>query len=615
MPLPKGQVVNKRYRIVRLLREDSAGAIYRAWDIDLNRPCALQEQLVNTYSANQGFNRYASQLFKLRHPNLPRVTDHFLLPGQGQYLVMDYIEGEDLDYRVARTGGPLPEPQVLTWLTQICNALIYLHSQVPAIVHRDIRPANIQVTPQGRAMLVNFGVPRFYHTTPGGDDPGPPMVIPGYSPPEQYTRGTTDAQSEVYSLGATAFHLITARRPLESVQRTVGAHLPDPRTLNPSLTLRTVRAVTQALSLQPGDRFSSVEEFRDALLTTKPLDVGGMVGSFPQSAPLPPRSAPTETASDDQAGAAQVVQAEIELPRDRNAGERQDDKQYPDNFWERLKSHRMMVATVVSILSCFGCVLILLLLPSITPDPWAFLRKPASASIVEGTVLHHFEGGDYRYLNPGDAVPFGEGSIVLFETGLAEIDLPGNYRLITVGSAVRPSSIEFFQSGVPGETSQTILRLISGSLFLLADRNVDDSILLTVQTPVGFVNISGSIMGNRFNPEAMIFEVDCVEGVCNLEGDTPPLLSLLSGQRGWVDQSGKPNGPFALQLDLYSGYPLADFIPAHLQPGVPAIPTGSPAPPQPEGSPTKAPPLIPQLPGSLPTLDLPPIEIPPPSRP
>ena len=110
----------------------------------------MKENLDVSPRAQRQFMREAKMLRTLKHPNLPLVTDYFVVPEQGQYLVMDYVEGEDLFTKLENARAPLPETQVLSWIEQICDALTYLHSQSPPIIHRDIKPANIRITPDGR---------------------------------------------------------------------------------------------------------------------------------------------------------------------------------------------------------------------------------------------------------------------------------------------------------------------------------------------------------------------------------------------------------------------------------------------------------------------------------
>ncbi|MFC2046573.1 serine/threonine-protein kinase, partial [Chloroflexota bacterium] len=187
MPLNIGQVLQDRYRIDALLGQGGMGAVYRGTDLRFNTPVAIKENQLITPESQKQFAREAGLLHRLRHPNLPRVTDHFFIPGQGQYLVMDYIEGEDLNQVLARL-GPVPQSQALEWIGQVLEALEYLHSE--GIIHRDAKPANVKITPKGQVFLVDFGLAKVYdplrRTTTGARG-----VTPGYAPPEQYGRGRT----------------------------------------------------------------------------------------------------------------------------------------------------------------------------------------------------------------------------------------------------------------------------------------------------------------------------------------------------------------------------------------------------------------------------------------
>jgi Tol biopolymer transport system component len=264
MPLTPGQILNARYRIVSLLGQGGFGAVYRAWDLHLKAPCAVKENLDTTREAQQQFEREAIMLAKLHHTSLPRVIDHFSLPDQGQYLVMDFIEGDNLEEILLQNASPLPEDLVMDWLQQICSALNYLHAQQPPIIHRDIKPANIKITPQGKAYLVDFGIAKIFdphlRTTVGAR-----AVTPGYSPPEQYGFGKTDPRSDIYALGATLYKALTGQDPPESVQRTIGAPLPAPRLLNQALKPRTEAIILKAMDTTPTHRFQSAAELIAAL--------------------------------------------------------------------------------------------------------------------------------------------------------------------------------------------------------------------------------------------------------------------------------------------------------------------------------------------------------------
>jgi formylglycine-generating enzyme required for sulfatase activity len=293
MPLSPGQILNNRYRIVKLLGQGGYGAVYKAWHLDLNIVCALKENLDTSPEAQRQFAREATLLATLRHPNLPRVIDHFTIPGQGQYLAMDFVEGEDLQAMLDSAGGPLPESQVLPWINQVCEALSYMHTQSPPVIHRDIKPANIKITPQGQAMLVDFGIAKVYDaklkTTLGAR-----AVTPGYSPQEQYGQGKTDPRSDIYSLGATLYTLLTGQVPTESVQRTLGASLPSPRTLNPAVSSPLEDAILRALAVQPGDRYQSMAQFAAALQTPQviPTPANPPPGPVAVPYPLTPRRIP-----------------------------------------------------------------------------------------------------------------------------------------------------------------------------------------------------------------------------------------------------------------------------------------------------------------------------------
>ena len=290
MPLNAGQVIKNRYRIVRLLGQGGFGAVYRVWDLNLTRPCALKENLETSPQAQQQFQHEAFMLSGLSHPNLPRVTDYFAIPGQGQYLVMDFVEGEDLQDILDHRRGLLPESQVLPWIVQVCDALVYLHAQSPPIIHRDIKPKNIILTPAGKAMLVDFGIAKLYDahrkTTLGAR-----AVTPGFSPQEQYGSGLTDARSDVYALGATLYTLLTGQEPVESVQRTSTPLVP-PRALNPQVSPGMESVILKAMEPAPAQRFQNMSEFKNALggvTATVSVANPAMLEAYTDAAPVIPQ--------------------------------------------------------------------------------------------------------------------------------------------------------------------------------------------------------------------------------------------------------------------------------------------------------------------------------------
>jgi serine/threonine protein kinase len=269
MPLSPGQLINNRYRITKLLGQGGFGAVYRAWDLNIEASCALKENLDNSPEIKEQFRREAVILANLQHANLPRVRDHFDIPGQGQYLVMDFVMGDDLQGILDSEGSPLSESRVLPWIDQVCDALTYLHEQTPPVIHRDIKPANIKITPPGKVMLVDFGIAKVYDpnmkTTVGAR-----AITRGYSPIEQYGRGTTDARSDVYALGATLYTLLTGQEPPESIQINLGAELIPPRSLNPLISPNTELVIRKAMQITPNNRYLNASVMKASLHPISP---------------------------------------------------------------------------------------------------------------------------------------------------------------------------------------------------------------------------------------------------------------------------------------------------------------------------------------------------------
>ncbi len=296
-----GQELVNRYRIVRLLGQGGFGAVYRAWDKNLGRPCAIKENTSAAADALAQFEQEARLLANLSHPNLARVTDYFVLPGQGQYLVMDYIDGQDLDDMLknasagtdptsvssgaAGAQAALPQERVLGWLIEICDALEYLHNQSPPVVHRDIKPGNIRITPLGRPVLVDFGISKLYdpqlRTSPGARG-----ITMGYSPPEQYGLGGTEPRSDLYALGATAYHLLTGVKPPESVLVLTNRTNPPAlaHQVNPLVSPQVSAVVAQAMAMEPAMRQSSALVLRAQLVSA--LNAVQARGAAPVGVPI-----------------------------------------------------------------------------------------------------------------------------------------------------------------------------------------------------------------------------------------------------------------------------------------------------------------------------------------
>ena len=275
--LMTGAVLQSRYSILRLLGQGGMSSVYQAEDLRLGgRLCAIKENVPAPGSSpqqlaqlRQQFQVEASILASLNHANLPKVWDYFT-EGNKEYLVMEFVEGEDLESVLHRIGGSLPEGQVVQWARQVLDALTYLHSQQPfPILHRDIKPANIILTPQNQVKLVDFGlVKRLDLSNPQTATVMRGMGTPEYTPLEQYsTSGHTDARSDLYAVGATLYHLLTGVLPPSAPQRLGDSSSLGPiRQYNPSISPSVEQTVMQAMALKSNHRFGSAEEMRAALV-------------------------------------------------------------------------------------------------------------------------------------------------------------------------------------------------------------------------------------------------------------------------------------------------------------------------------------------------------------
>jgi serine/threonine protein kinase len=258
--LPEGHLLDGRYRVRKVLGAGGMGRVYLANDTRLaNRPVAAKEMILGEGIAEkkaiEDFTREATVLARLSHQGIPTLIDHFAEGGR-HYLVMEFVAGGDLDKIVQEAGGKLPEERVLRWARQILSVLEFLHSQTPPIIYRDLKPGNIMIDKDGRAMLIDFGIARFL---PKG---GKATMIgsPGYAPPEQYV-GRVEARSDLYSLAASMHHLLTGRDP--TVEPPFS--FPPVRDLAPEVSRATAAAVDKALSHDLEHRFSSARAMLQAL--------------------------------------------------------------------------------------------------------------------------------------------------------------------------------------------------------------------------------------------------------------------------------------------------------------------------------------------------------------
>ena len=276
LPLKSGEILRSRYVIKRTIGQGGMGSIYLAEDLRLKgRVCALKEvehdrSLSRSLrkEAQEQFKQEATILARLDHPNLPKVSDFFSI-GDRDYLVMDYVPGDDLRTLMIKAKHQekfLNEKEVRLWANQLADALIYLHNQDPPILHRDIKPSNLKVTPSGLLKLVDFGLVKIM--APGEMTI---TIIQGqgtalYTPLEQYGGDSThtDIRSDIYSFGATLYHLLTNTPPSDARERFIHPEvLKPPREINPAVSAQMERAIMWAMNLHPDERPQTMAQLKD----------------------------------------------------------------------------------------------------------------------------------------------------------------------------------------------------------------------------------------------------------------------------------------------------------------------------------------------------------------
>jgi hypothetical protein len=263
-PLAAGVILQNRYRVGRLLGGGGMGMVYLAHDQRLsNRPCAIKEMVdhfidpAQRLEANEYFAREADTLAQLKHPAIPAITDRFD-DANRHYLVMEYVEGRNLEEELAANGGePLSEGLAIDIARQLCDVLAYLHGFAPPIVYRDMKPSNVMLTPKGRAVLIDFGIARLFK----GARKGTMIGTLGFAPPEQY-QGQVDPRSDIYSLGATLHYTLSGRDP----EKYPPFSFPPMRSLRPEISSNLAAAIDSALAYKVEERPVSIQAFRDLML-------------------------------------------------------------------------------------------------------------------------------------------------------------------------------------------------------------------------------------------------------------------------------------------------------------------------------------------------------------
>jgi serine/threonine-protein kinase len=269
--LAPGTLLVDRYKIVKRIGGGGMGSVYLAEDQNLaNRPVAVKEMIEMFADENarskaiEDFKREAELLARLDHPSIPTIYQYFFDTHRGRYyLVMKHIDGGDLAARQRASGGKVDELTVTKWGIDACDVLDYIHSQIPPIIYRDLKPANLMIDGRtNRVMLVDFGIARFVAPTQKGVTAIGTM---GYAPPELFA-GNVEARSDIYSLGATMFHLLTGHDPQDNPLLIFDfAKNPKPRQLNPAITPEMEELICRAVEHKPENRFPSAKAFGQEL--------------------------------------------------------------------------------------------------------------------------------------------------------------------------------------------------------------------------------------------------------------------------------------------------------------------------------------------------------------
>ncbi len=269
--LAQGRVLQSRYEVLGILGLGGMSAVYQGRDKrfpNVIKLCAIKEMKSHSLDpqmrsvAIQNFEREADILATLSHPSIPKVYDYFSEEARS-YLVMEFIEGRDLEAIINDTPGFLPQEQVLDWAIQLCDVLAFLHEHTPSIIFRDMKPSNVMLDKHGRLRLIDFGIAKNFQ--PG--QKGTMIGTEGYSPPEQY-RGVADQRTDIYALGATLHHLLSKQDP--RVEPPFSFNERPITTANPTVSPEFAQIIMRALEYEPERRIISAEEMIRSLITLRP---------------------------------------------------------------------------------------------------------------------------------------------------------------------------------------------------------------------------------------------------------------------------------------------------------------------------------------------------------
>ena len=269
-------LIQNRYLIVHLIGKGGMGEVYLAVDQRLGSAVALKRTFFSDDALlGNAFEREARTLARLRHPVLPKVSDHFNDEGT-QYLVMEHISGEDISKRLESMNKPFPLSWVLFWADQLLDSLTYLHTHEPPIIHRDIKPQNLKLTDENHIVLLDFGLSKnstgeTRAVTTGGGGSSIVGYTPHYAPMEQIRGTGTDARSDLYSLAATLYQILTGSVPPDALTRADSLinGLPDPVTpisdINKEVSKGISDVIIKAMAISQEQRYKTAREMQKAL--------------------------------------------------------------------------------------------------------------------------------------------------------------------------------------------------------------------------------------------------------------------------------------------------------------------------------------------------------------
>src|SRR5207302_5574215 len=311
MALPIGEILDRKFKIVQVLGEGGMGTVYKVELLD--RPgnyCAVKELLINPTTSEEErktaierFNKEIDLLFGLKHPRIPSFMLSFQERGN-YYFVMEFVPGQSLDKMLEENKGPLNEEDVIKWMMQVCEALAYIHSRNPPIILRDLKPGNVMVAPGGDVQLIDFGIARRFDPNKRTNTENLGTI--SYASPEHLGSLTapgqrrsaqnpgklvqTDARSDIYSLGATMYDLLTNREPDPIQTPTSGSILaknPRLRTvmINGRLVSPVEQVIIKAMQQEPAQRSQSAEAMRVALQHCLPNQAAPATIQIPAMSP------------------------------------------------------------------------------------------------------------------------------------------------------------------------------------------------------------------------------------------------------------------------------------------------------------------------------------------